>query len=85
MGIRELRIKEVLRKEELSKVSGTRASTIKYYSELGILPYQQEDTRLSRRYNRAISLQRLKDIRAYKRQGMSIQEIVKLYKDIGKA
>jgi len=85
MGIRELRIKEVLRKEELSKVSGIRASTIKYYSELGILPYQQEDTRLSRRYNRATSLQRLKEIRAYKRQGLSIQEIVNLYKDIGKA
>jgi len=80
MGIRELRKKEHLRKNELAKVSGTRASTIKYYSELGILPFIQKDKRLSRVYERVSSLERLKEIRAFKRKGMSIQEIVQLYK-----
>jgi len=80
MGIRELRVKDTLRKGELSKISGTRISTIKYYSEIGILPYQQKDTRLSRVYDRKASLQRLKEIRALKRKGISIQEIVNLYK-----
>jgi len=80
MGIRELRVKDTLRKGELSKISGTRISTIKYYSEIGILPYQQKDTGLSRVYDRKASLQRLKEIRALKRKGISIQEIVNLYK-----
>lgn len=76
MGIRELRVKDTLRKGELSKISGTRISTIKYYSEIGILPYQQKDTGLSRVYDRKASLQRLKEIRALKRKGLSMNEIV---------
>ena len=80
MGIRELRVKDTLRKSELSKISGTRASTIKYYSEIGILPYKQKDTGLSKVYDRKESLERLKEIRALKRKGMSIQEIVQMYK-----
>jgi DNA-binding transcriptional MerR regulator len=80
MGIRELRKKEYLRKGELAKVSGTRASTIKYYSELGILPFIQEGERLSRKYERVSSLERLKEIRAFKRKGMTIQEISNLYR-----
>lgn len=76
MGIRELRVKDTLRKGELSKISGTRISTIKYYSEIGILPYQQKDTGLSRVYDRKASLERLKEIRALKRKGLSMNEIV---------
>lgn len=80
MGIKEMKLKDTLRKGELSKISGTRVSTIKYYSELGILPFIQKEKRLSRMYDKATSLQRLKDIRASKRKGMTIQELQNLYR-----
>jgi len=75
MGIRELKIKEYLRKNELAKVSGVRPSSIKYYSEVGLLPYSQEGFKLHRVYNRQEALERLKDIRALKRKGYSIEQI----------
>jgi DNA-binding transcriptional MerR regulator len=65
---------------ELAQVSGVRYSTIKYYSELGILPYFQEETRLARRYDRDEAIRRLKDIQKLKDKRLSIEEIAKHYK-----
>ncbi|MBA4495301.1 helix-turn-helix domain-containing protein [Paenactinomyces guangxiensis] len=60
---------------ELVRLSGNRYSTLKYYSEEGILPFEQEESRLTRRYHRESALQRLKEIQEYKEEGLSIQEI----------
>lgn len=60
---------------ELVRLTGMRYSTLKYYTEEGMLPYYQEDTRRTRRYQRIPSLERLKEIHELKSQGLSIKEI----------
>lgn len=65
---------------KLSEVSGMRRSTIKYYSEIGILPFQQEDRRLIKRFNKKEAIKRLKKIQGLKRRGLTIEEIIKIFK-----
>ncbi|MBI4100916.1 GNAT family N-acetyltransferase [Candidatus Microgenomates bacterium] len=60
---------------KLAQLSGVRPSTIKYYSEIGILSFQQEDTRLARRYEVDTSLERLRQIKDWQNQGMTIGQI----------
>jgi DNA-binding transcriptional MerR regulator len=44
---------------ELAEVSGTRQTTLKYYSELDILPFSQDEERLTRKYTEGDALKRL--------------------------
>ena len=37
---------------ELSRLTGFRYSTLKYYTEEGMLPFEQEEENLTRRYRR---------------------------------
>ncbi len=61
---------------ELVQLSDVRYSTIKYYSEEGLVPFEQEDTRLTRRYPRTKALERLAEIKKLKEdEGLTIQEI----------
>lgn len=60
---------------ELVRITGSRYSTLKYYTEEGILPYEQEDTNLTRRYLRVESVKRIEDILQMRESGMTISEI----------
>ncbi|MDR6550313.1 MerR family transcriptional regulator [Paenibacillus qinlingensis] len=61
---------------ELVELSGVRYSTIKYYTEEDMISFQQEDTRLTRRYPRVLALQRLEEIRLMKEEeGLTIKQI----------
>lgn len=60
---------------ELVRITNTRYSTLKYYTEEGILPFEQEDNGLTRRYKRLESISRINDIKELKGQGLSIDEI----------
>ena len=60
---------------ELVKVSGVRQSTLKFYSEIGILPFDQDGKRLIRKYNKNEALKRLEEIKQLKEKGMPIKEI----------
>ena len=60
---------------ELVRITNSRYSTLKYYTEEGILPFEQEDTQLTRRYKRLDSIQRINEIKDLKKQGLSINEI----------
>ena len=51
---------EVLTIGELSEVSGTKQTTIKYYTEIGILPFCQDGERLARKYKK---MQHQKDLK----------------------
>jgi DNA-binding transcriptional MerR regulator len=65
---------------ELVRLSGMRYSTLKYYTEIGLLPFRQLDAGLVRRYPREASLRRLEEIRVCKeRDGMTILQIVERY------
>ena len=61
---------------ELSEVSGTRLTTLKYYTELGILPFSQDGERLTRKYNKEKALERLEKIKELKEKRLTIKEIV---------
>lgn len=72
---------ELVTVSELVQLSGSRYSTLKYYTEIGLLPFVQLDAGLVRRYPRVPSLERLEAIQAMKASGLTIQQIVDHYKD----
>jgi DNA-binding transcriptional MerR regulator len=65
---------------ELAKVSGVRQSTLKYYTEIGILPFTQDGERLLRKYKKDEVLKRLSDIQKLKEKKLSIKEISEHFK-----
>ena len=65
---------------ELAKVSGVRQSTLKYYTEIGILPFTQDGERLLRKYKKDEVLKRLSDIQKLKEKKLSIKEIIEHFK-----
>ena len=60
---------------ELVRLTGSRYSTLKYYTEAGLLPYEQEDENLTRRYKRMEAIERIELIRKLKAEGKTIVEI----------
>jgi DNA-binding transcriptional MerR regulator len=67
---------EVLTIGELAEVSGVRLTTLKYYTELGILPFNQAEKRLTRKYNKEEALERLGKIKELKEKRLTIKEII---------
>ncbi len=65
---------------ELAELTEVRRSTIQYYTEIGLLPYKQEGTRLARRYNLAEATKRLKEIEKLKAKRLNIDEIKEHFK-----
>jgi DNA-binding transcriptional MerR regulator len=60
---------------ELSRLTDSRYSTLKYYTEAGLIPFEQSDENLTRRYPREASVQRIETIKQLKKSGLSIAEI----------
>ena len=63
---------------ELVRLTGSRYSTLKFYTEEGMLPFEQEEENLTRRFPREKAITRIDEIQELKRQGCSIPEIKKL-------
>ncbi len=66
---------------ELVRLTGVRYSTLKYYTEEGMLPFEQAEENLTRRYRREETVRRLEAIKALKRQGLSVPEIKEKLKE----
>lgn len=60
---------------ELARLTGTRYSTLKFYTEEGMLPFHQEGEKLVRRYRREESILRLQRIRQMREEGLTIPQI----------
>ena len=60
---------------ELARLTGTRYSTLKFYTEEGMLPFQQEGEKLVRRYHREESIRQLQRIRQMRAEGLTIPQI----------
>lgn len=60
---------------ELARITGSRYSTLKFYTEEGMLDFHQEDENMTRRYKREESIERLEKIRGMKDSGLSIPQI----------
>lgn len=63
---------------ELVRLTGARYSTLKFYTEEGLLPYLQEDRKLTRRYPRETSAERIAYIRSLRDAGKTIPQIKEL-------
>ena len=60
---------------ELVRLTDVRYSTLKFYTEEGMLPFEQAGENLTRRYRREESLARIAHIKALRAGGKSIHEI----------
>ena len=60
---------------ELVRLTGVRYSTLKFYTEEGMLPFEQAEENLTRRYRRVESLERIAQIRRLREQKKTIPEI----------
>lgn len=65
---------------ELARLTDCRYSTLKFYTEEGMLPFEQAEENLTRRYLRETSVARVEEIRTMRKQGKTIPEIKELLK-----
>ena len=63
---------------ELVRLTDVRYSTLKFYTEEGLLPFEQAEENLTRRYRREPSVERIALLRRLREEGKSIPEIKKL-------
>ncbi|MBU3143820.1 helix-turn-helix domain-containing protein [Clostridium sp. CF012] len=60
---------------ELVRITGCRYSTLKFYTEEGMLPFEQEEENLTRRFSREKAITKIEEIQDFKKRGLSILEI----------
>ncbi|MDO4356850.1 MAG: helix-turn-helix domain-containing protein [Clostridia bacterium] len=60
---------------ELVRLTGARYSTLKFYTEEGMLPFEQAEENLTRRYRRVESVARIARIRALREGGSTIPQV----------
>ena len=60
---------------ELVRLTDVRYSTLKFYTEEGMLPFEQAGENLTRRYRREESVARIARIRQLRKEGKSVPEI----------
>lgn len=60
---------------ELARLTGCRYSTLKYYTEEGMLPFEQAEENLTRRYRRIESIEKIEWIRSLRKSGKTIPEV----------
>ena len=65
---------------ELARLTRCRYSTLKFYTEEGMLPFEQEEENLTRRYQRENTVRKIEFIRNLRQDGKSIPEIKMLLK-----
>lgn len=63
---------------ELVRLTSGRYSTLKFYTEEGMLPFVQEEENLTRRFNREKAIARIEEIMTLKKEGLSIPQIKEL-------
>ena len=67
--------KEFVTRQELAEIAGIRVTTIKYYAEIGLLEFNQEDKGFIRKYPKETTVNRLKEIQKLKDKRFTIEEI----------
>ncbi|MCL2783383.1 MAG: helix-turn-helix domain-containing protein, partial [Propionibacteriaceae bacterium] len=60
---------------ELVRLTGTRYSTLKFYTEEGMLPFEQAEENLTRRYKREQAIELISLIKKLKSEGQTIPQI----------
>lgn len=65
---------------ELVRLTGLRYSTLKFYTEENMLPFEQAEEQLTRRYKRVESVQRILWIKGMREEGKTIPQIKSMLK-----
>jgi len=65
---------------ELVRLTGARYSTLKFYTEEGMLPFEQAEENLTRRYRRVESVELIAYIKELRGQKKTIPEIKSILK-----
>ncbi|HHU71468.1 MAG TPA: MerR family transcriptional regulator [Clostridiales bacterium] len=65
---------------ELVRLTDVRYSTLKHYTEENILPFEQAEENLTRRYKRVESIKRITLIKELRKEGKTIPEIKEITK-----
>lgn len=60
---------------ELVRITSSRYSTLKHYTEEGMLPFEQAEENLTRRYKREETVARILWIKELKADGLSIPQM----------
>jgi DNA-binding transcriptional MerR regulator len=60
---------------ELVRLTGARYSTLKFYTEEGMLPFEQAGEKLTRRYKRVKAIDRINLIKELRAKGRTIPQI----------
>ena len=60
---------------ELVRLTDVRYSTLKFYTEQGLLPFEQAEQNLTRRYRREESVERIELQRRVREEGKTVGEI----------
>ena len=60
---------------ELVRLTDVRYSTLKFYTEQGLLPFEQAEQNLTRRYRREESVERIELLRRLREEEKSVGEI----------
>lgn len=60
---------------ELARLTDVRYSTLKFYTEEGMLPFAQAGENLTRRYRREESMARVRYIMALRTEGKTVPEV----------
>ena len=61
---------------ELVRLTECRYSTLKFYTEEGMLPFKQEEEKLTRRYQRKESVERIQMIRNFREAGKTMSDSI---------
>ena len=60
---------------ELVRLTDVRYSTLKFYTEQGLLPFEQAEQNLTRRYRREESIERIRLLCRLREEGRSVPQI----------
>ncbi len=60
---------------ELVRLTGARYSTLKFYTEEGMLPFEQAEENLTRRYKRCETMERISFIKGLREEGKTVPQI----------
>ncbi|QHQ62169.1 MerR family transcriptional regulator [Anaerocolumna sedimenticola] len=64
---------------ELVRLTGIRYSTLKFYTEEGFLPFIQEGEKLTRRYHRVESIDKINKIIDLREKGFTISQLKEIF------
>ena len=69
---------------ELVRLTNARYSTLKFYTDEGMLPFEQAESNLTRRFKRVEAITRIEEIREMRQNGKTIPQIKEMLQESAK-